>query len=119
MKRIPGDSEARRSEALSDASSSSPIQFRSRAGPPTKISKFPSASTSNWCVVAELAALKGRVRDTRAAIADMPARAAAIRERLATIESRVSAVRTWLPEIRDGLRQKLLTRAGRLPLYSY
>ena len=40
--------------------------------------------------------------------------AAAIRERLATIESRVSAVRTWLPEIRDGLRQKLLGRVADL-----
>ena len=40
--------------------------------------------------------------------------AAAISERLATIESRVSEVRTWLPEIRDGLRQKLLGRVADL-----
>lgn len=40
--------------------------------------------------------------------------AAAIRERLATIEARVGQVREWLPEIRDGLKQKLLTRIGDL-----
>ena len=35
---------------------------------------------------------------------------AAIRERLNTIEKWVADVRGWLPEIREGLRQKLLTR---------
>jgi len=40
--------------------------------------------------------------------------AAAIRERLDSIESRVGQVRGWLPEIREGLRQKLLTRVGDL-----
>jgi uncharacterized protein (TIGR00255 family) len=40
--------------------------------------------------------------------------AAAIRERLATIEARVGEVRGWLPEIRDGLRQKLLGRIADL-----
>ena len=40
--------------------------------------------------------------------------AAAIRERLDTIESRVEQVRGWLPGIREGLRQKLLTRVADL-----
>jgi len=40
---------------------------------------------------------------------------AAIRERLSTIEDRVREVRSWLPEIRDGLRQKLLGRIADLP----
>ena len=35
---------------------------------------------------------------------------AVIRERLRTIENWVSDVRSWLPDIREGLRQKLLTR---------
>ena len=35
---------------------------------------------------------------------------AAIRERLDSIEAHVAQVREWLPEIREGLRQKLLTR---------
>jgi len=35
---------------------------------------------------------------------------AAIRERLDSIEARVAEIRTWLPEIREGLRQKLLAR---------
>ena len=39
---------------------------------------------------------------------------AAIRERLETIESWVAQVRGWLPEIRDGLKQKMLTRIGDL-----
>jgi len=39
----------------------------------------------------------------------------AIRERLLTIEERVREVRSWLPEIRDGLRQKLLGRIADLP----
>lgn len=39
---------------------------------------------------------------------------AAIRERLSTIESWVAQVREWLPAIRDGLRQKLLTRIADL-----
>ena len=39
---------------------------------------------------------------------------AAIRERLQSIEERVVEVRGWLPEIRDGLRQKLLTRVADL-----
>jgi len=39
---------------------------------------------------------------------------AAIRERLRSIEERVVEVRGWLPEIRDGLRQKLLTRVADL-----
>ncbi|MBT8040882.1 MAG: YicC family protein [Xanthomonadales bacterium] len=39
---------------------------------------------------------------------------AAIRERLDTIEARVGQVREWLPEIRDGLRQKLLNRVADL-----
>jgi len=39
---------------------------------------------------------------------------AAIRERLQTITDRVVQVRSWLPEIRDGLRQKLLTRIADL-----
>jgi uncharacterized protein (TIGR00255 family) len=38
----------------------------------------------------------------------------AIRERLGSIEEHVSSVRTWLPEIRDGLRQKLLARIADL-----
>jgi uncharacterized protein (TIGR00255 family) len=40
--------------------------------------------------------------------------AAAISERLNGIESRVAQVRTWLPEIREGLRQKLLARVADL-----
>ncbi|MGK2927634.1 MAG: YicC/YloC family endoribonuclease [Lysobacterales bacterium] len=40
--------------------------------------------------------------------------AAAIRERLSTIESAVGQVREWLPEIREGLRQKLLSRVAEL-----
>ncbi|MBT8048830.1 MAG: YicC family protein [Xanthomonadales bacterium] len=39
---------------------------------------------------------------------------AAIRDRLQSIEERVTEVRGWLPEIREGLRQKLLTRVGDL-----
>jgi len=39
---------------------------------------------------------------------------AAIRERLESIEERVIEVRSWLPEIREGLRQKLLTRVADL-----
>jgi uncharacterized protein (TIGR00255 family) len=39
---------------------------------------------------------------------------AAIRERLDTIESLVASVREWLPEIREGLRQKLLNRIADL-----
>jgi len=39
---------------------------------------------------------------------------AAIRERLRTIEGWVSQVRGWLPEIRNGLRQKMLTRIADL-----
>ncbi len=39
---------------------------------------------------------------------------AAIRERLQTISSYVSQVREWLPEIREGLKQKLLTRVADL-----
>jgi uncharacterized protein (TIGR00255 family) len=39
---------------------------------------------------------------------------AALRERLTAIESCTSQVREWLPEIREGLRQKLLTRVGEL-----
>ena len=39
---------------------------------------------------------------------------AAIRERLQTIADRVVQVRGWLPEIRDGLRQKLLARVADL-----
>jgi uncharacterized protein (TIGR00255 family) len=39
---------------------------------------------------------------------------AAIRERLDTIERSVANVREWLPEIREGLREKLLTRIGDL-----
>jgi uncharacterized protein (TIGR00255 family) len=39
----------------------------------------------------------------------------AIRERLITIEGRVCEVRSWLPEIREGLRQKLLGRIADLP----
>ena len=39
---------------------------------------------------------------------------AAIRERLNMIEERVLEVRGWLPEIREGLRQKLLTRVADL-----
>ena len=40
--------------------------------------------------------------------------AAAIRERLSTIESWVGQVREWLPEIREGLRQKVLSRVAEL-----
>jgi uncharacterized protein (TIGR00255 family) len=40
---------------------------------------------------------------------------AAIRERLQNIEERVSEVRSWLPDIREGLRQKLLSRIADLP----
>ena len=39
---------------------------------------------------------------------------AAIRERIDTIEKSVASVREWLPEIREGLREKLLTRIGDL-----
>jgi uncharacterized protein (TIGR00255 family) len=39
---------------------------------------------------------------------------AAIRERLDSIEERVEQIRGWLPEIRDGLRQKLLARVADL-----
>ena len=38
----------------------------------------------------------------------------AIRERLDSIETHVAQVREWLPEIRDGLRQKLLGRVADL-----
>jgi uncharacterized protein (TIGR00255 family) len=38
----------------------------------------------------------------------------AIRDRLGSIDEHVSSVRTWLPEIRDGLRQKLLARIADL-----
>jgi len=38
----------------------------------------------------------------------------AIRERLDSIEERVIQVREWLPNIRDGLRQKMLTRIADL-----
>ncbi|MDT8319241.1 MAG: YicC/YloC family endoribonuclease [Xanthomonadales bacterium] len=38
----------------------------------------------------------------------------AIRERLASVEARVGQLRTWLPEIRENLRRKLLTRIGEL-----
>lgn len=41
--------------------------------------------------------------------------AAAIRERLETIEQIVLQVRSWLPEIRAALREKLLARVGELP----
>ena len=37
-----------------------------------------------------------------------------IRDRLDAIASHVAQVRSWLPEIREGLRQKLLTRIGEL-----
>jgi uncharacterized protein (TIGR00255 family) len=40
---------------------------------------------------------------------------AAIRERLLTIEDSVGDVRSWLPEIRESLRQKLLGRVADLP----
>jgi uncharacterized protein (TIGR00255 family) len=40
--------------------------------------------------------------------------AAAIRERLDTIESWVARVREWLPDIRDGLREKMLARIADL-----
>jgi len=39
---------------------------------------------------------------------------AAIRERLQTIADRVVQVRAWMPEIRDGLRQKMLARIADL-----
>jgi uncharacterized protein (TIGR00255 family) len=39
---------------------------------------------------------------------------AAISERLGAIETLVGQVRTWLPEIRDGLRTKMLQRVGDL-----
>lgn len=39
---------------------------------------------------------------------------AAIRERLDSIEAHVAQVREWLPEIREGLRQKLLGRVADL-----
>ncbi|MGD2128836.1 MAG: YicC/YloC family endoribonuclease [Lysobacterales bacterium] len=39
---------------------------------------------------------------------------AAIRERLQTVETWVNEIRGWLPEIRDGLRQKIMTRIGEL-----
>jgi uncharacterized protein (TIGR00255 family) len=41
---------------------------------------------------------------------------AAIRERLASIEGWIDQVRGWLPEIREGLRQKLLSRIAELEL---
>ncbi len=40
---------------------------------------------------------------------------AAIRERLVGIEQWVAQIREWLPEIRDALRQKLLSRVTNLP----
>jgi len=40
---------------------------------------------------------------------------AVIRERLKSIENHVLEVRGWLPEIREGLRQKLLARIADLP----
>jgi uncharacterized protein (TIGR00255 family) len=40
---------------------------------------------------------------------------AAIRERLESIEAWIGQVREWLPEIREGLRQKLLSRIAELP----
>jgi len=40
---------------------------------------------------------------------------AAIRERLQTIEERVREVKSWLPDIRAGLRQKLMSRIVDLP----
>ena len=39
---------------------------------------------------------------------------AVIRDRLDSITTQVEQVRAWLPEIREGLRQKLLTRIGEL-----
>jgi uncharacterized protein (TIGR00255 family) len=39
---------------------------------------------------------------------------AAIRERLDSIENLVAQLREWLPEIRDGLREKLLSRIADL-----
>jgi uncharacterized protein (TIGR00255 family) len=39
---------------------------------------------------------------------------AVIRERLDSISAQVTRVRAWLPDIREGLRQKLLTRIGEL-----
>jgi uncharacterized protein (TIGR00255 family) len=39
---------------------------------------------------------------------------AAIRERLASIEGWIGQVRGWLPEIREALRQKLLSRIAEL-----
>jgi uncharacterized protein (TIGR00255 family) len=39
---------------------------------------------------------------------------AAIRERLDVIENSVAQVREWLPEIREGLREKMLTRVADL-----
>ncbi len=39
----------------------------------------------------------------------------AIRERLHIIADHVVQVRSWLPDIRDGLRQKLLDRVADLP----
>jgi uncharacterized protein (TIGR00255 family) len=39
---------------------------------------------------------------------------AAIRERLSIIDSLVARIRTWLPEIREGLKQKMLARIGDL-----
>jgi uncharacterized protein (TIGR00255 family) len=39
----------------------------------------------------------------------------AIRERLAGITELTGQLRTWLPEIRDGLRQRMLDRIGDLP----
>jgi len=41
--------------------------------------------------------------------------AAAIRERLSGIEASVAQVRDWLPEIREALREKLLSRVADLP----
>ena len=40
---------------------------------------------------------------------------AAIRERLASIEERVRLLREWLPDIRENLKRKLLSRIGDLP----
>ena len=37
-----------------------------------------------------------------------------IRDRLDSVATQVTQVRAWLPEIREGLRQKLLTRIGEL-----
>jgi uncharacterized protein (TIGR00255 family) len=42
------------------------------------------------------------------------AMAQAIRDRLSAIENHVDSVRSWLPEIREALREKLLARIGEL-----